>query len=291
MFTSRQNLQTPDYIHSNGNFSLGYHTDMIRDRSRVGAFEKALKQVVKKGDRVLEIGCGSGILSIIAASCGASVTALEADKHIAKLAKKNFDKHNNLDITLIEGDAVEFLKEFEGEKFDVIVAELMSIWCIEEPQVPIVNLARKKALATNGVVIPTRISNFMAIGNFDFGNELVECVYPIARFTGIPDAVLLSETKLVNSLDFYDEVSIDMEGEVVFDVYASGEINCVQISSLVELVDGVTFYTSNTLMPVSIVPLKIPIEVKRGDRVVISYAYRHRSALESAIFIAKKIDE
>ena len=196
-----------------------------------------------------------------------------------------------MDITLIEDDAISFIDSYKLEKFDVIIAELMSIWCIEEPQVPIFNLARKKALATNGVVIPTRISNFMAIGNFDFGNELVECVYPIARFTGIPDAVLLSETKLVNSLDFDDEVSIDMEGEVVFDVYASGEINCVQISSLVELVDGVTFYTSDTLMPVSIVPLKIPIEVKRGDRVVISYAYRHRSALESAIFIAKKIDE
>jgi ribosomal protein L11 methyltransferase len=107
---------------------------MVRDASRVGAFEKAIKKVVKKGDKVLELGCGSGILSIIAASCGATVVAVEADRHIALLAKKNFDKYSDLDITLIETDAVKFINSDEAQKFDVIIAELMSIWCLEEPQ-------------------------------------------------------------------------------------------------------------------------------------------------------------
>lgn len=289
---SRQQFHEPDYSSkSNGNFSIGYHTDMVRDTSRVGAFEKAIKKVVKKGDRVLELGCGSGILSIIAASCGASVVAVEADSHIASLARKNFSKYNDLDITLIEDDAIAFINNDKTEKFDVIIAELMSIWCIEEPQVPIINLAREKVLADGGCVIPNSIANFMAVGNFTFGNEIVECAYPIARFTGIPDASLMSETKCVNTLDFENQVPLQMKGEVIFEMYASAEINCVQISSLVELVDGVTFYTSDTLMPVTIVPLQIPLKVSKGDKIAISYDYTHRSPLDNAVFVARKIDE
>ncbi len=288
---SRQKLQEPNYKDANGNFAMGYHTDMVRDASRVGTFEKAIKQVVKKGDRVLELGCGSGILSIIAGQCGASVIAVEADNHIASLARKNFDKYSTLDITLIEEDAVSFINAYELEKFDVIIAELMSIWCIEEPQVPIINLARAEVLAVGGSIIPRTISNFMAVGNFTFGNDIVDCAYPIARFTGIPDASLVSETKCVNTLNFENQVPLIMQGEVTFEMYASAEINCVQISSLVELVGGVTFYTSDTLMPVTIVPLQIPLKVSRGDKITISYEYKHRSPLEDAIFIARKVDD
>jgi len=287
---SRQKLQEPDYREANGSFSMGYHTDMLRDSSRVGAFEKAIKKVVKKGDRVLELGCGTGILSIIVASCGATVVAVEADSNIAQLAQKNFSIHKELDIELVEDDAIHFIENYSFENFDIIIAELMSIWCIEEPQVKIVNLAREKVLVNGGVIIPNDISNFMAVGNFTFGNELVECLYPIARFTGIPDATLLTETKLVNSITFDDEVPLEMQGEVVFELYASGVINCVQISSLVELVDGVTFYNSDTLMPVTIVPLQSPLSVLKGDKIVISYSYTHRSSLESAIFVASKAD-
>ena len=287
---SRQKLQEPNYKEANGSFSMGYHTDMIRDTSRVGAFEEAIKKVVKKGDRVLELGCGSGILSIIAASCGATVVAIEADSNIASLARKNFAKYGELDITLIEDDAISFIDSYKLEKFDVIIAELMSIWCIEEPQVPIINLAREKVLADGGCIIPNDISNFMAVGSFTFGNDIVECPYPIARFTGIPDALLLSETKFVNSLNFDNDIPMQMSGEVVFDVYASGELNCVQISSLVELVDGVTFYNSDTLMPITIVPLVAPLSVSKGDRVVVSYNYTHRSPLESAVFEARISD-
>ena len=156
---------------------------------------------------------------------------------------------------------------------------------------PIINIAREKVLAPQGVIIPNVISNFMAVGHFVFGNDLVDCVYPIARFTGIPDATLLSETKFVNALDFNETSALEMTGEVVFDVYASGELNCVQLSSLVELMDGITFYTSDTLMPVTIIPLDAPLKVNKGDKVTISYRYTHRSALENSIFHATLLNE
>ncbi|OGC93443.1 MAG: hypothetical protein A2142_05305 [candidate division Zixibacteria bacterium RBG_16_48_11] len=51
----------------------------------------ALSELVKPGDKVLDVGTGSGILTIAAAKLGAkSVTAIDVDRTITENAKENF---------------------------------------------------------------------------------------------------------------------------------------------------------------------------------------------------------
>ncbi|MGI6669107.1 MAG: 50S ribosomal protein L11 methyltransferase [Acetivibrionales bacterium] len=79
---------------------------------------------VKKGDVVVDVGCGSGILSIIAAICGASrVFALDTDADAVRIARENFAINGMLDrIDVKQGE----LKDFGHKKADLIVANIIA---------------------------------------------------------------------------------------------------------------------------------------------------------------------
>lgn len=105
-----------------------------------------LEKVIKNGDSVLDIGTGSGILSIVAEKCGASkVDAYEIDSVAVEVAKKNIEL-NNIEngINVIEAD---ILKEQINDKYDIIVSNLTSGIIIKMlPQV-------KKSFKDNGHII------------------------------------------------------------------------------------------------------------------------------------------
>nr|WP_300002176.1 50S ribosomal protein L11 methyltransferase [Tissierella sp.] len=85
---------------------------------------EALEEHVKDGDTVFDIGCGSGILSIVSAKLGAKdLVAIDLDPACVRISKENI-AHNNLSdkIEVKHGDLLEVL---EG-KADVIVANIIA---------------------------------------------------------------------------------------------------------------------------------------------------------------------
>jgi len=72
---------------------LNYHLSMLVDDVRTGSYGQAISRVVRAGDVVVDVGCGSGILSLLARRAGAKhVYAIESESVIemAKLvAAKN----------------------------------------------------------------------------------------------------------------------------------------------------------------------------------------------------------
>jgi type II protein arginine methyltransferase len=66
-----------------------WHRLMLRDVERNEAFEQAIARSVRAGGTVLDIGAGSGLLSLMAARAGAaSVFACEADPALAATAQE-----------------------------------------------------------------------------------------------------------------------------------------------------------------------------------------------------------
>lgn len=85
---------------------------------------EALEKYIKKGDRVFDIGCGSGILSIVSAKLGAEkIVAIDLDPACVRISKENISKNNLEDkVEIKHGDLMEVL---EG-KADVIVANIIA---------------------------------------------------------------------------------------------------------------------------------------------------------------------
>ena len=74
---------------------------------------------ISVGERILEIGCGSGIVSIHCAINGGDVTAVDINPSAVECTKKNA-KNNNVRIDVKRSDLFENIKEI----FDTIVFNL-----------------------------------------------------------------------------------------------------------------------------------------------------------------------
>lgn len=82
----------------------------------------SILKYLKPGERVLEIGCGEGILAVFMAKKGLKVTALDISKPNLESAK-NFAEKNGVreKIEFVEGDAENL--PFESNSFEVVIAD------------------------------------------------------------------------------------------------------------------------------------------------------------------------
>ena len=92
---------------------------------------QALDSYVKKGDSVLDVGCGSGILSIAALKLGAGhATAIDIDEVAVKVAAENMEVNHLTEeqFELYAGDLISdsALKEKAGQGHDIVVANILA---------------------------------------------------------------------------------------------------------------------------------------------------------------------
>ncbi len=82
---------------------------------------KALKNYVKKDKTLLDVGCGSGILGIVASKLGARVDACDTDPLAVKSTKENFELNNVKYENIWEGSANQ-----TDKKYDIVVANIIA---------------------------------------------------------------------------------------------------------------------------------------------------------------------
>jgi ribosomal protein L11 methyltransferase len=85
---------------------------------------KIMQDVVRGGERVLDVGCGSGILAITASKLGAkSCNAYDIDPVAVKVAAENAEMNNMSDkVSFIKGDLCD---KIDG-KFDIVCANIVA---------------------------------------------------------------------------------------------------------------------------------------------------------------------
>ena len=151
---------------------LEVHRTMIHDRVRTEAFRRAIESVVRPGDVVLDVGAGSGILSVFAARAGAArVYAVEATT-VAVVAQGLAAANGAAGIVqVIQGDIMEVELP---ERVDVIVSEWLGGFGIDEGMLAPVIAARDRWLKPGGAMIPRSVTAWTALVNDQYTGEMVE---------------------------------------------------------------------------------------------------------------------
>lgn len=138
---------------------VGHHRHLLDDRVRTRALLRAIARVVRPGDRVADLGTGTGILAIAARRAGArAVWAIDHDPIVRVAAA--IARDNAIDgITFLEQHSKDVVLP---EPIDVIVSECFGPFAIGGSMIRAVCDLRARHLAPGGRVIPRGVTLFAA---------------------------------------------------------------------------------------------------------------------------------
>ena len=149
------------YFGSYSNFNI--HEEMLKDTVRTRAYQRAIEENPEdfKDKIVLDIGCGTGILSIFAARAGAKHVYAIENAEIALFAQEIIKKNGLSDkITVIKGKMEDVV--LPEEKVDIIISEWMGYFLLYESMLDSVLWARDRYLVKGGKMLPDRATMFIA---------------------------------------------------------------------------------------------------------------------------------
>jgi protein arginine N-methyltransferase 1 len=135
-------------------YSVDDYGQMIADEVRTGAYVEALRQSVRRGAVVVDLGAGTGFFSLVACALGARrVHAIEPNDAILllpALAREN-GFEDRIVVHHARGDQVDL-----AERADVVVGDLRGMLPLEGGHLAAIADARSRFLAQGGALIPRR---------------------------------------------------------------------------------------------------------------------------------------
>lgn len=145
--------------------------EMLQDEERTRGFREAIhgNRNLFEGKVVLDVGAGTGILSLFAAQAGASRVFAVERSDMASIARR-IAADNQLDhvVQVIQGLIEEV--ELPVSRVDIIMSEWIGTFLVHESMLDSVLFARDKWLARDGVMLPDSAELYVA-GVEDQGSE------------------------------------------------------------------------------------------------------------------------
>ena len=135
--------------------TFDFHHSMLADEVRTSSFLRAILATVKRGDVVVDIGSGTGVLSLFAAMAGASrVYSIEREP-IIEIAREIASRNGfSESIVFIEGSSpdVEI-----PERADVLITETIGNVGFDEGISTWVADAKERFLKPNAAIVPQQV--------------------------------------------------------------------------------------------------------------------------------------
>ena len=262
---------------------------MTADRERFKAYSQAIKQAVRPGDSVLEIGCGPGLFALLACQAGARrVYAIDSEE-IVHFARELAGANGFSDrMEFIQSDS---RKLQLPERVNIIVSDIRGTLPFFGHSISAIEDARKRLLAPNGLLIPQRDTLKAAVIEADdFYSKLVSpwlgptpdlnlsLSVPLllngcykARFF---NDQLLTAALTWTVLDYSVGADPGAAADLDFAVTRPGIAHGVCLWFEAELLDGIRFSSGpgpqRTVYGQLFLPWLEPVRVEQGQRILVS---------------------
>jgi precorrin-6B methylase 2 len=167
-----------------GELPIRDHVLMVNDLARGEKYYQAMKAKIRRGDVVLEVGTGAGLLSCIAARLGAKhVYTVEGSPVMHGVARKVFEANGLSDrITLLNAHSKDLASLGAiQEPIDVFVTETIGTLGLEEGIVPIFEHVRP-LLSPKAKIIPENVKFKQCLVNMSGIRDQAEILHPIFGF-------------------------------------------------------------------------------------------------------------
>lgn len=270
-------------------YTLGGYGEMIAPSQRMHAYASALRQAVRPGAIVLDIGAGTGIFSLLACQFGAGhVHAVEPDD--AVLLAHSFAADNGF------ADRITFHQRLSSEvslpvRADVVVSDLRGILPLFQHHIPAIIDARERLMAPGGTLIPMRDTLFGCLVeapehysryrepwlknefglDLSGGHSMVVNSWRKARITA---SQLLTPPQVWCTLDYRTINSPDVRGELAWTVQRAGMAHGVGLWFDAELVSGLGFSNApgqpELVYGQAFFPLQREVPLEIGDRISVA---------------------
>jgi type I protein arginine methyltransferase len=146
-------------LHNVDSFSdLKMHEMMLADSVRIDAYRQGIKNNIKPGDIVIDLGTGTGILSLFASQ--QSPLRIYAIDHsdIINVAKQIAANNNVTNVTFIKTNSRDFVPE---DKADVILHEQFNHTLFGENMIENLVDLRRRVLKPSGFLLPGKFELYL----------------------------------------------------------------------------------------------------------------------------------
>jgi len=202
--TSPKRTKVPDSVSepTNDQYFDSYndievHKTMLQDKPRTDAYQTAIleNRQIFKGKTVMDIGAGTGILSLFCAKAGAAkVYAVEASPLVNVLREIVELNDEEGVIQVVHGRAEEVDLP---TKVDIIVSEWMGFYLLHESMLDSVIRARDKHLQDDGLMFPSHANIYAApVELDDYMRDNVTYWQSVYGFNMAPIAQKVVENKI-----------------------------------------------------------------------------------------------
>jgi type I protein arginine methyltransferase len=133
-------------------YSVLSYGHMAADGVRMDAYRRAIAQTVRPGSVVVDLGCGTGILSLLALRAGAArVHAIDVNPAVWLTRDLAIENGFGDELEVHHGSSFDVTL---GQRADVILADMRGSCPLFEQNLALMEDARERLLAPGGVLLP-----------------------------------------------------------------------------------------------------------------------------------------